>query len=322
MKAIRMSRTGGPEVLEYVDMQDPLPGPDEAMVAVEAIGVNFIDTYVRRGTYPRRLPLIPGFEMAGTVEAVGAEVVNVEVGDRVAMAGLAMGSYADKMVVPARHLVDVPADVSLDAAAAVLEQGLTAHYLCHSTYALQAGDVALVHAGAGGVGRLLTQMAKRIGATVISTVSTNEKAEMSRSVGADHVVLYTERDFREEAMTVTDGQGVDVVYDSVGKSTIDESLASLKPRGMMVLYGAASGIVQTVPVSVINARSLFFTRPGLTHYIASRDELVARSSDVFEWVREGGLSVHIHAKYPLAEAGRAQDDLERRRTMGKALLVP
>lgn len=322
MKAIRMSRTGGPEVLEYVDMQDPLPGPDEAMVAVEAIGVNFIDTYVRRGTYPRRLPLIPGFEMAGTVEAVGAEVVNVEVGDRVAMAGLAMGSYADKMVVPARHLVDVPADVSLDAAAAVLEQGLTAHYLCHSTYALQAGDVALVHAGAGGVGRLLTQMAKRIGATVISTVSTNGKAEMSRSVGADHVVLYTERDFREEAMTVTDGQGVDVVYDSVGKSTIDESLASLKPRGMMVLYGAASGVVQTVPVSVINARSLFFTRPGLTHYIASRDELVARSSDVFEWVREGGLSVHIHAKYPLAEAGRAQDDLERRRTMGKALLVP
>lgn len=317
-----MSRTGGPEVLEYVDMQDPLPGPDEALVAVEAIGVNFIDTYVRRGTYPRRLPLIPGFEMAGTVEAVGAEVVNVEVGDRVAMAGLAMGSYADKMVVPARHLVDVPADVSLDAAAAVLEQGLTAHYLCHSTYALQAGDVALVHAGAGGVGRLLTQMAKRIGATVISTVSTNEKAEMSRSVGADHVVLYTERDFREEAMTVTDGQGVDVVYDSVGKSTIDESLASLKPRGMMVLYGAASGVVQTVPVSVINARSLFFTRPGLTHYIASRDELVARSSDVFEWVREGGLSVHIHAKYPLAEAGRAQDDLEQRRTMGKALLVP
>ena len=317
-----MSRTGGPEVLEYVDMQDPLPGPDEAMVAVEAIGVNFIDTYVRRGTYPRRLPLIPGFEMAGTVEAVGAEVVNVEVGDRVAMAGLAMGSYADKMVVHARHLVDVPADVSLDAAAAVLEQGLTAHYLCHSTYALKAGDVALVHAGAGGVGRLLTQMAKRIGATVISTVSTNEKAEMSRSVGADHVVLYTERDFREEAMTVTDGQGVDVVYDSVGKSTIDESLASLKPRGMMVLYGAASGVVQTVPVSVINARSLFFTRPGLTHYIASRDELVARSSDVFEWVRAGGLSVHIHAKYPLAEAGRAQDDLEQRRTMGKALLVP
>ena len=322
MKAIRMSRTGGPEVLKYVDMQDPLPGPDEALVAVEAIGVNFIDTYVRRGTYPRRLPLIPGFEMAGTVEAVGAEVVNVGVGDRVAMAGLAMGSYADKMVVPARHLVDVPADMSLDAAAAVLEQGLTAHYLCHSTYALQAGDVALVHAGAGGVGRLLTQMAKRIGATVISTVSTNEKAEMSRSVGADHVVLYTERDFREEAMTVTDGQGVDVVYDSVGKSTIDESLASLKPRGMMVLYGAASGVVQTVPVSVINARSLFFTRPGLTHYIASRDELVARSSDVFEWVREGGLSVHIHAKYPLAEAGRAQDDLEQRRTMGKALLVP
>jgi len=322
MKAIRMSRTGGPEVLEYVDMQDPLPGPDEALVAVEAIGVNFIDTYVRRGTYPRRLPLIPGFEMAGTVEAVGAEVVNVEVGDRVAMAGLAMGSYADKMAVHARHLVDVPADVSLDAAAAVLEQGLTAHYLCHSTYALQAGDVALVHAGAGGVGRLLTQMAKRIGATVISTVSTNEKAEMSRSVGADHVVLYTERDFREEVMTVTDGQGVDVVYDSVGKSTIDESLASLKPRGMMVLYGAASGVVQTVPVSVINARSLFFTRPGLTHYIASRDELVARSSDVFEWVREGGLSVHIHAKYPLAEADRAQDDLEQRRTMGKALLVP
>ena len=322
MKAIRMSRTGGPEVLEYVDMQDPAPGPDEALVAVEAIGVNFIDTYVRRGTYPRRLPLIPGFEMAGTVEAVGGDAAAVEVGDRVAMAGLAMGSYAEKMVVPALHLVDVPADTGLDAAAAVLEQGLTAHYLCRSTYALQAGDVALVHAGAGGVGRLLTQMAKRIGATVISTVSTDEKAEMSRSVGADHVVLYTERDFQEEAMRITDGRGVDVVYDSVGKATIDKSLASLKRRGMMVLYGAASGVVQTVPVSALNARSLFFTRPGLNDHIASRDELVSRTSDVFEWVRSGDLSVHIHGTYPLAEAGRAQDDLERRKTMGKVLLAP
>ncbi len=321
MKAIQMSRTGGPEVLEYVDLPDPTPGPDEVVLDVEAIGVNFIDTYIRRGLYPRPLPLIPGFEAAGTVMAAGDGVADISVGDRVAMAGL-MGSYAKKMIVPAWQVVHVPHDVSLETAAAVLEQGMTAHYLCYSTYELGSKDVALIHAGAGGVGRLLIQMAKRLGTTVITTVSTDEKAAMARGVGADHVVLYTHQDFQEEVMAITDGGGVDVVYDAVGQSTFEKSLASLRPRGTMVLYGAASGAVQTVPVPVINANSLFFTRPGLQHYVATREELTWRANDVFGWVQSGELSVHIHGTYPLKDAGRAQDDLENRRTMGKVLLVP
>ena len=210
----------------------------------------------------------------------------------------------------------------MEDAAAVLEQGMTAHYLCYSTYPLGPEDTALIHAGAGGVGRLLIQMAKQLGATVITTVSTEQKADMARSVGADHVVLYTAQDFREETMRITDGRGVDVVYDSVGQSTADDSLASLRPRGMMVLYGAASGAVQSLPVSVINAKSLFFTRPGLNDHVATREELAWRAGDVLGWVESGELSLHIHDTYPLSEAGRAQDDLENRRTMGKVLLAP
>ena len=322
MKAIRMTRTGGPEVLEYADVPDPVPGDDEVLIDVDRIGINFIDTYVRRGLYPRPLPLIPGYEVAGTVTEAGANVAGLAVGDRVAMAGLSIGSYAEKMVIPEWQVVNVPDGVSIEDAAAALEQGMTAHYLCYSTYPLGPDDTALIHAGAGGVGRLLIQMAKQLGATVITTVSTEQKAEMARSVGADHVVLYTEQDFREEAMRITDGRGVDVVYDSVGQATADDSLASLRPRGMMVLYGAASGAVQSVPVSVINAKSLFFTRPGLNDHVATREELTWRSGDVLGWVESGELSLHIHDTYPLADAGRAQDDLENRRTMGKVLLAP
>ena len=317
-----MTRTGGPEVLEYVDEPDPVPSSSEVLINVERIGINFIDTYVRSGAYPRPLPLIPGYEVAGTVTEAGGDVTEFSIGDRVAMAGLSIGSYAEKMVIPEWQVVQVPDGVSLEDAAAVMEQGLTAHYLCYSTYPLGPEDTALIHAGAGGVGRLLIQMAKRLGATVITTVSTDGKAEMARSVGADHVVLYTKQDFREEAMRITDGKGVDVVYDSVGKDTADDSLASLRPRGMMALYGAASGAVQSLPVSVINAKSLFFTRPGLNHHLASREELMWRAGDVLGWVESGELSLHIHDTYPLADAGRAQDDLENRRTMGKVLLAP
>ena len=322
MKAIRMTRTGGPEVLEYVDVPDPVPGAGDVLVDVEHIGINFIDTYVRRGAYPRPLPLIPGYEVAGTVTETGSDVTEFSIGDRVAMAGLSMGSYAEKMVIPEWQVVRVPDSVSMEEAAAVLEQGMTAHYLCYSTYPLGSEDTCLIHAGAGGVGRLLIQMAKQLGATVITTVSTEQKAEMARSVGADHVVLYTEQDFREETMRITDGRGVDVVYDSVGQATADDSLASLRPRGMMALYGAASGAVQSLPVSVINAKSLFFTRPGLNDHVATREELAWRAGDVLGWVESGELSLHIHDTYPLSEAGRAQDDLENRRTMGKVLLAP
>lgn len=322
MKAIRMTRTGGPEVLEYVDVPDPVPAGGEILIDVESIGINFIDTYVRRGMYPRPLPLIPGYEVAGTVAETGADVTDLAVGDRVAMAGLSMGSYAEKMVIPEWQAVQVPDRVSMEEAATVLEQGMTAHYLCYSTCQLGAGDICLVHAGAGGVGRLLIQMAKQLGATVITTVSTEQKADMARSVGADHVVLYTKQDFREETMRITDGRGVDVVYDSVGQATADDSLASLRPRGMMVLYGAASGAVQSLPVSVINAKSLFFTRPGLNDHVATRAELAWRAGDVLGWVESGALSLHIHDTYTLSDAGRAQDDLENRRTMGKVLLAP
>ena len=322
MKAIRMTRTGGPEVLEYVDVPDPDPGVGEVLIDVERIGINFIDTYVRRGTYPRSLPLIPGYEVAGTVTEAGTDVTEFSVGDRVAMAGLSLGSYAEKMVIPEWQVVRVPDGVSMEDAAAVLEQGMTAHYLCYSTYPLGSEDTTLIHAGAGGVGRLLIQMSKQLGATVITTVSTERKAKMARSVGADYVVLYTEQDFHEETMRITDGRGVDVVYDSVGQATADYSLTSLRPRGMMVLYGAASGAVQSLPVSVINAKSLFFTRPGLNDHVATREELTWRAGDVLGWVESGALSLHIHDTYPLSEAGRAQDDLENRRTMGKVLLAP
>ena len=309
-------------MLEYVDVPDPAPGPGDVMIDVERIGINFIDTYVRRGLYPRPLPLIPGYEVAGTVTDIGSGVTELAVGDRVTMAGLSMGSYAERMVIPEWQAVRVPDGVSMEDAAAVMEQGMTAHYLCYSTYELEAGDTCLIHAGAGGVGRLLIQMAKQLGAIVITTVSTERKAEMARSVGAEHVVLYTEQNFQEEAMRITDGRGVDVVYDSVGQSTADASLASLRPRGMMVLYGAASGAVQSLPVSVINAKSLFFTRPGLNDHVATRDELVWRAGDVLGWVESGELSLHIHDTYQLEEAARAQHDLENRRTMGKVLLAP
>ena len=321
MKAIQVSGTGGPEVLEHMEVPDPHIEKGEALLKIEAIGVNFIDIYVRSGRYPRDLPLIPGFEAAGTVVEVGVDVHEVSPGDLVAFAGV-MGSYAEIMAVPSWQLVKLPEGVDIETGAALIEQGLTAHYLCRSTYPLGSGDTALVHAGAGGVGLLLIQMAKRLGATVITTVSTEAKAARASEAGADHVIIYTEQDFEEEVNRITGGRGLPVVYDSVGASTFDKSLACLAPRGYMVLFGQSSGPVPTVPVPVVNAKSLFFTRPTLGHYAATREELLQRSEDIFQWVVSGDLKVQVHDRYPLREAAEAHRALEGRQTTGKLLLVP
>lgn len=322
MKAIQIKETGGPEVLKYTDLPDPSPTPDEVLFEIEAIGVNFIDIQIRRGQYPRQLPLIPGFEAAGRVANVGDQVTEYEVGDRVAMAGLSMGSYADKMAVPAWQLVKIPESISFDTAAALLEQGLTAHYLCRSTYPLGPNDTCLIHAGAGGVGLLLIQMAKKLGARVITTVSTESKSEIARAAGADHVVLYTEKDFVKEVTKITGVDGIDVVYDSVGATTFQKSINCLRPRGYMVLFGQASGPVPAIPVSTIQDKSIFFTRPGLNHYVLTKSELKKRADELLAWTASGELTVRIHNRYKLEDAHRAHADLEGRLSTGKLILVP
>ncbi|MFF5210630.1 quinone oxidoreductase family protein [Streptosporangium sp. NPDC000396] len=319
MRAIVVSATGGPEVLTYTDHPDPVPNPGEVAVDVAASGVNFIDVYHRMGRYPLPLPFVPGNEGAGTVTAVGEDVTGVSVGDTVAWSGV-MGSYAEKAVVPASQLLAVPEGVTAEVAAAVTLQGLTAHYLTHSTYEVKPGDDVLVHAAAGGMGLLLTQIAKLRGARVIGTVSTEEKEKLARQAGADEVLRYS--GFADAVRDLT-GSGVHVVYDGVGATTFDESLSSLRPRGMMALYGQASGPVPPVDPQLLNQRgSLFLTRPTLTHYIATREELAWRASDIFGWVASGRLKVHISHRYPMAEAARAHEDLEARRTTGKVLLLP
>jgi NADPH2:quinone reductase len=322
MKAIAIDHTGGPEVLQLRDLAIPEPKPGEALVRLEASGVNFFDVYMRTGLYKAsHFPLILGREGAGIVEAVGAGVTDVAVGDRVAFAG-APGSYAEYVAAPARELVPVPAGVSLRDAAALMLQGMTAHYLANSTFALKPGNVAVVHAGAGGVGLLLTQLAKAKGATVITTVSTPEKAELSKRAGADHVVNYTSDDFAAVARDVTAGTGVDVVYDSVGKTTWEKSLDALRPRGMFVLFGASSGAVPPFDLQLLNAKgSLFATRPKLDNYTATREELMWRSSDLFARVLDGTLSLRVEHTYPLADAARAHIDLESRKTTGKLVLL-
>lgn len=322
MKAIRIHEFGGVDVLRYEELPEPEPGPGEARVRLEAAGVNFIDIYHRTGQYKGALPLTLGQEGAGVVEAVGPGVTGVRPGDRVAFASV-QGAYAEQALVPADRLVPVPDDVDTRDACAVMLQGLTAHYLAYSSYALRPGDTALVHAAAGGLGLLLVQIARRRGARVIGTVSTEEKAQLAREAGADEVIRYTEEDFVEATRRITGGRGVDVVYDSVGKTTFDGSLACLRPRGVLVLCGQSSGAVPPLDPQRLNAGgSLFLTRPTLAHHIATRDELLMRAGDLFRWMRRGELRVRIDRTFPLEQAGAAHQALESRATQGKLLLIP
>ena len=322
MKAIQIQETGGPEVLKLVELPIPTPGPGQVLIRVEAVGVNFIELYFRKGQYKATLPMVPGSEAAGTVEELGPGVNGFTPGDSVASAGV-LGSYAEYALVPAAQLVKVPGAVTPEQAAAVTLQGMTAHYLAYSTFPLKAGETALVHAGAGGVGLLLTQMARRIGARVITTVSTQEKAELSREAGASEVILYSQQDFVAEVKRITSGKGVDVVYDSVGKTTFEGSLNCLRPRGLLALFGGSSGAVAPFdPIQLSAKGSLFVTRPSLWHYIATREELEWRANDVLGWVAGGSLKLRAEHDYPLTEAAQAHAAMESRQTTGKILLEP
>jgi NADPH2:quinone reductase len=322
MKAVFVTDPGGVDKLRYADLPMPKPGPGEALVKIHAAGVNFIDIYYRTGLYKAEPPVVLGLEGAGVVEQAGEGVTGVAAGDRVAWA-MARGAYAEYAVVPAWQLVKVPDDLSLEVAAGSMLQGMTAHYLTHSTHPLKSGDTALIHAAAGGAGQWTVAAAKLRGARVIGTVSTKEKAEIARQAGCDEVILYTEQDFEKEVKRLTGGKGVDVVYDSVGKSTWERSLNSLKPRGMMVTFGNASGPVDPIQPLILSQKgSLYLTRPSLGNYTATREELLWRANDVFGWLRDGHLKLQIYARYPLSEAGRAQEELASRKTTGKLLLIP
>lgn len=322
MKAIRVHAPGGPEALRLEDVPEPSPKQGEAVVRVEAAGVNFIDVYHRTGLYKVALPATLGQEGAGTVIAVAPDVRDVAVGDRVAWASV-LGAYTERAAVPASRLVRLPEGVSARQGAAAMLQGMTAHYLACSTHPLAPGETCLVHAGAGGVGLLLTQIAKRRGARVLTTVSTPEKARLSREAGADETIDYTKQDFEAEVRRLTDGRGVDVVYDSVGRTTFDKGLACLVPRGLMALFGQSSGPVPPIDPQVLSQRgSLYLTRPTLGHYIASREDLVARAGEVLGWIADGSLKLRIDREFPLAEAAAAHRALEARQTVGKVLLIP
>jgi len=321
MKAIQVQKTGGPEVLTLVDLPVPRPKTNEAVVKIAAIGVNFIDVYFREGRYPAALPFVDGQEAAGTVTEVGCDVTSIKVGDRVAYTG-AIGAYAEYAAVPADRLVHVPDKVTDQQAAADMLRGMTAHYLLNTTYPLKKGETALIHAAAGGVGLLLVQMSKNIGARVIATVGTEEKAQLAREAGADEVILYTQQDFEAETKRLTENKGVHVVYDGVGKSTFEKGLNVLRPRGYMVLFGGASGAVPPFdPIALSQKGSLFLTRPSLVHYIATRNELEQRSNDVFNMILAGKLKLRIGHVYKLAEVQQAHRDLEGRKTTGKILLA-
>ena len=321
MRAIVVRRLGGPEVLGVEQVDDPAPGPGEAVVEVAAAGLNFIDTYHRSGLYPVELPFTPGLEAAGTVSAVGPGVDDVAEGDRVAFC-TTIGAYAEKAAAPADRLAPVPDDISLDLAAAVMLQGLTAHYLATSTYPLEEGSTCLIHAGAGGVGLLLIQMAKRLGAAVYTTVGTDEKARLAAGAGADHVIVYTREDFAERVREIGGERPLDVVYDGVGKATVAAGFGLLRPRGVMAAFGNASGAVDPIDPLVLSSHgSLFFTRPTLFDHAADRAELLGRAGQVFDWMRDG-LDVRIGARRPLEEAAEAHRALEGRKTAGKVLIVP
>jgi NADPH2:quinone reductase len=322
MKAIQVPQTGGVEVLTLVDVPTPKPKPNEVIVKIAAAGVNFIDVYFREGRYPVNPPFILGQEAAGVVSEVGSDVMDFKVGDRVAYTGIT-GAYAEYGAVPADRLVRVPAGITDHQAAAAMLQGMTAHYLVNSTYPLKKGETALIHAAAGGVGLILVQMAKNIGARVIATVSTEEKAKLAREAGADEIILYSKQDFEVETKRLTDGKGVHVIYDGVGKNTFDQDLNCLRPRGYLALFGASSGPVPPFDLGKLAVKgSLFVTRPTLVHHIASHEELQQRASDVMNMIASGKLKLRIEHLYPLKDAQQAHRDLEGRKTTGKLLLIP
>ena len=322
MKAVRVHTPGGPDVLKYEDVPEPQPKAGEAIVRIDAAGLNYVDVYYRSGLYKAELPMTLGLEAGGTVTAVGPNVTEVKVGDKVAYTGVA-GAYAQYAAVPAQRLVVLPASVSTRQGAAAMLQGVTAHYLACSTHPLKKGDTCLVHAAAGGVGLLLCQIAKMRGARVIGTVSTEEKAKLAREAGADEVILYTKQDFEAEVKRLTSGKGVQVVYDSVGKTTFDKGFNCLALRGLMVLYGQSSGPLGPFDPQVLSAKgSLFLTRPSLVHHVATRDELLARAGDVLGWIRDGKLRLRTEFEFALKDAAEAHRALEGRKTTGKVLLIP
>ena len=322
MKAIQVAQVGGPEVLTLVDAPVPDPKPNEALVQIEAAGVNFIDVYFREGRYPAPLPFVNGQEAAGLVVAVGSDVTTLRLGDRVAYTST-LGSYAEYAAVPSRSLVKIPDQLDFNQAAAAMLQGMTAHYLSHSTYPIETGDTVLIHAAAGGVGLLLVQMAKKLGARIIATAGSEEKAQLARDAGADDVIVYTAQDFETETRRLTEGQGVHVVYDGVGKDTFAKDLNVLRARGHVVLFGGASGAVPPFDLLELSKHgSLFVTRPSLQHYIGTREELEQRANAVLQMIVGGELKLRISKTYPLAEAETAHRDLEGRKTTGKLLLIP
>lgn len=321
MKAVFVNTPGGVDQLQYADLSKPVPGKGQALVKIAVSGVNFIDVYFRTGLYKADAPISLGMEAAGVVEAVGEGVTDVKPGDRVAYA-MARGSYAEYAVVPSWQLVPIPANLDFESAAATMLQGMTAHYLTHSTWPLKAGETCLIHAAAGGVGLLLVQIAKMIGARVIATAGSDDKTELAKAHGADLTVNYNREDFQKAARDFTGGKGVDVVYDSVGAATFLKSLDSLRPRGMMVTFGNASGPVPEIAPLLLNQKgSLFLTRPTLAHYAATRDELLWRSGDLFRWIGDGKLKLRIEHRYPMSDAAQAHKDLEGRKTTGKLLLL-
>jgi NADPH2:quinone reductase len=324
MKAIRIYETGGPEVLRFEDFDPGRPGPGEALVRHEAMGLNFIDVYYRTGLYPLpSLPAVIGMEGAGVVEEIGEGVNEVAVGDRVAYAGIPVGAYADIRRIPAERLVKLPDRISTRQAAAMMLQGMTARYLLRACYKVSAGETILIHAAAGGVGSIVCQWAKHLGARVIGTVGSDKKAELAREKGCDHPIVYTREDFAQKVREITAGEGVDVVYDSVGKTTFEKSLSCLRPMGMMVSFGQSSGPIPPFDISTLSTRgSLFLTRPSLLNYTARRQDLVAHAQDLFAVVEKGAVKIEIHQTYPLAEAARAHRDLEQRRTTGSSIFLP
>ena len=321
MKAVQITEHGGPEVMKYLDLPDLIPGEGQALVNIQVVGVNFTDTYSRSGVNPTSLPWVVGVEGAGVVSRLGSGVTSLKEGDIVAYSSVG-GSYAEQALIPADRLVKMPAGLDAKSGAAVMLQGMTAHYLCHSTYPVQPGDRVLIHAGAGGVGLLLIQMVKRLGGYVFSTVSSDAKAELAKGAGADQVILYTQQDFAEEVKKATDGAGVQVVYDAVGKTTFDQSISCLGRRGHMVLYGQASGAPPPMDPRVLGAGSLYLTRPGLGDYTVTRQDLEQRAGDILKWVKSGELKLRVEHVFPLSEAAEAHRQLESRATTGKLLLIP